>query len=109
MQEALSLSLFSTIETVPKSDLGISTLSLPNNNNPQTPIENAINSIFIKPGDEIRIIQVKNELGEISNVLSFEQIEVTASQFQFLIDGWLDEFEKEVFKGMTLKEVLNEG
>jgi hypothetical protein len=40
-------------------------------------------------------------------LLSDEQVEVIAGQFQFLIDSWLDEFEKEIFDGLTLKEIIN--
>jgi hypothetical protein len=47
-------------------------------------------------------------LGEVSRNFSDEQMLVIISEFQFLIETWLDEYEKEVFKGMTLKEILNE-
>ena len=36
--------------------------------------------------------------------MSDEQVPCIATEFQFLIDTWLDEFEKDVFNGMTLKE-----
>ena len=34
-------------------------------------------------------------------------VETIVTEFQFLIDTWLDEYEKDVFKGLTLKEVIN--
>jgi hypothetical protein len=76
--------------------------------NPQTNLENVLNSIFPQPQEENNITRARNHLGEISKKFSDEQMLATISEFQFLIDTWLDEYEREVFKGMTLKEVLNE-
>ena len=97
MQETLPLSLFSTIETVPSSSQ-INDHSLTN-------LDHAINNI-LNPEDS-RTIHLRRSLGETSQLLSDEQVEVIAGQFQFLIDSWLDEFEKEIFDGLTLKEIIN--
>ena len=111
MQEALNLSLFPSIETIPKVTSKLSKPVFTNqaSDNPQASIENALNAIFPKHSEETKVIQVKGILGEVGKTISDEQIEVLVSEFDFLIDGWLDEFERETFKGMTLKEVLNEG
>jgi hypothetical protein len=77
-------------------------------NNPQTNLENVLNSIFPQPQEENNITRTRNHLGDVSKKFSDEQMIATISEFQFLIDTWLDEYEREVFKGMTLKEVLNE-
>ena len=69
------------------------------------PFESVISNI-LNPGDS-KVIHLRRALGETSYILNDEQIEVIANQFQFLIDSWLDEFEKEIFKGLTLKEVIN--
>ncbi len=97
MQETLPLSLFSTIETVPK----VSQI----NDHPLTNLDHAIHNI-LNPEDS-RTIHLRTALGETSQLLSDEQVEVIAGQFQFLIDSWLDEFEKEIFDGLTLKEIIN--
>jgi len=52
---------------------------------------------------------MRKALGETAKSLPDEQIETITTEFQFLIDSWMDDFEKEVFSGQTLKEVLNDG
>lgn len=76
--------------------------------NPLAPFENVLNSIFPGQTEENKIIKTRRILGETASSLSDEQIQCIVSEFQFLIDSWLDEYERNVFKGMTLKEVLNE-
>jgi hypothetical protein len=77
-------------------------------NNPQANLENVLNSMFPSRQEENNITRTRRSLGEVSKKFSDEQMLAIISEFQFLIDTWLDEYEKEVFKGMTLKEVLNE-
>ena len=76
--------------------------------NPQTNLENVLNSMFPSQQEENNITRARNHLGESARAFSDERIQTIAAEFQFLIDTWLDEYEREVFKGMTLKEVLNE-
>lgn len=97
MQETLPLSLFSTIETEPKFSQ--------NSDHPLTNFDHAIHNIL--NSEDSRTIHLRRALGETSQLLSDEQVEVIAGQFQFLIDSWLDEFEKEIFDGLTLKEIIN--
>jgi len=76
--------------------------------NPQSSIEKALNTIFPQQSEEDKVIRMRKALGETAKTLSDPQVETIITEFQFLIDTWLDEYEKEVFGGMTLKEVLNE-
>lgn len=76
--------------------------------NPQVTLETALNSIFPQATDESNIIRTKRILGETAKTLSDEQISYIVTEFQFLINSWLDEFEKEIFSGSTLRHVLNE-
>ncbi len=78
-----------------------------NASNPQSSTESVINSIFPNQAEEDKITRTRRYLGETAKILSDEQIERTTTEFQFLIDSWLDEYEKEIFSGKTLKEVLN--
>ena len=77
--------------------------------NPQLSIETALNKILPLSSEETKIIRMRKALGETAQILSNEQIENITTEFQFLIDSWMDEYERDVFSGMTLKEVLNEG
>jgi len=77
--------------------------------NPQQSIETAINNIFPLVSEENKTLRMRKALGETAKLMPDEQIETITTEFQFLIDSWMDDFEKEVFSGQTLKEVLNDG
>ena len=98
--DTLRLQQYPTFETPQK---------IPTSYNPQQTIETAINNIFPLDSEENKTLRIRKALGNTAQSLSNEQIEIATIQFQFLIDSWMDEFEKEVFSGLTLKEVLNEG
>ncbi len=99
------LSLYPTVQStntshvIPKSNIA---------QNPQASLETMLTSMFPQQSEENKIAKTRRILGQTANTLSDEQIECVTTEFQFLIDGWLDEFEKNVFNSMTLKEVLNE-
>lgn len=98
--ETLSLQQYQTFET-PRN--------FSESYNPQQSIETAINHIFPLQSEENKTLRMRKALGESAKSLSNERIETITTQFQFLIESWMDEFEKEVFSGLTLKEVLNDG
>jgi len=76
--------------------------------NPQATLDNVLHNIFPQSTDENNIIRTRKLLGKTAEDLSNEQIQCIVMEFQFLINNWLDEFEREVFGEKTLKEVLNE-
>jgi len=47
-------------------------------------------------------------MGDDVKDLSDEDLEVYLTEFQYLIDAWLDEYEKEAFDNKTLREKLME-
>lgn len=98
--ETLRLQHYPTLETPQK---------IPTSYSPQQSIEAAVNNIFPLSSEENKTLRMRKALRNTAQSLSNEQIETITTQFQFLIDSWMDEFEKEVFSGLTLKEVLNEG
>ena len=98
--ETLRLQQYPAFETPQK---------IPASYNPQQSIETAINNIFPLASEENKTSRMRKALGNAAQSLSNEQIETITTEFQFLIESWMDEFEKEVFSGLTLKEVLNEG
>ena len=98
--ETLGLQQYQTFEIPQK---------IPTSYNPQQSIETAINNIFPLASEENKTLRMRKVFGNAAQSLSNEQIETITTQFQFLVDSWMDEFEKEVFSGLTLKEVLNEG
>jgi len=75
---------------------------------PQKTLDNLLQNIFPQNKDKNKVIQTRKLLDKTAENLSDEQIQCIVTEFQFLINSWLDEYEKEVFGGMTLKEILNE-
>jgi len=47
-------------------------------------------------------------MGELVTDLSDEELEVYMTEFQYLIDAWFDDFERQAFDGQTLKQVLGQ-
>ncbi len=70
-------------------------------------LNHAAKSIFSQDMQDSVLLRTRKNLGEISKALSDDQVETIITEFQFLIGSWLDEYEKELFNGMTLREVVN--
>ena len=58
--------------------------------------------------EDKKIQQVKQTLGDIATTLSNDYLRDIATEVQFLSETWLDEFEREIFNGLTLNELLHE-
>lgn len=58
--------------------------------------------------DEKRIKKTKEILGPLAKELSAEELNESLSEMQFLVKTWIDEFERKIFDGKTLNELLNE-
>ena len=110
--ETLNLPSFNTSEPTPRVVLNsikeISEQSY-KPTNLQAPIENALNSLFPDQSEENKVARMRKHLGQTAETLSDPQVETIMTEFQFLIDTWMDEYEREVFNGLTLKDVLNGG
>ncbi len=74
--------------------------------NPQKSIEEGLNALFPTHKEETKLQKARRVLGEISLEVTDEQLEVFLSEVQFLLDSWLDCFEKDLFDGLTLKQIL---
>lgn len=75
---------------------------------PKATLDNVLHNIFPQNSDVNNILRTRKLLGKTAENLSDEQIQCIFVEFQFLINSWLDEFERDVFGGKSLKEVLNE-
>ncbi len=47
-------------------------------------------------------------LGELANQFTDEELRDVVTQIQHLAESWLDDFEKSIFDGLTLQELLHE-
>lgn len=64
--------------------------------------------MFPEKKEEDRLQKARRILGSTIEGISDEQLEVYIAEFQYLITAWLDEYERKVFNGLTLREVLQE-
>ncbi len=58
--------------------------------------------------EEKRLQRAKEILGDIANELTPAQLKDAVTEVQYLVDTWLDDFERQIFDGKTLKELLHE-
>lgn len=58
--------------------------------------------------EEKQIKRTKEILGGKAQVLTNDQLRDITSEVQYLVSIWLDDFERQTFKGLTLKELLHE-
>lgn len=77
---------------------------------PQVPsIKESLDDLFPEQKYEEKSIQKAKEiLGKTAGQFTSEQLKDIVTEIQFLADNWLDDFEREIFKGKTLKELLHE-
>jgi len=77
--------------------------------NPQVSLKTTLKSIFPEKQVENRLLKARQIMGEAIHELSDEELESFITEFQYLIDAWVDSFEKQVFENKTLKQLLREG
>ena len=101
------LTLFEIPETKLQTKSTTSTVKRPELSHKQyASLDNALSAIFPSTEQNNIIIKTRRHLGEVGKKMSDAEIKNLASEFQFLIDSWLDMFEKETFQGKTLKEIM---
>ena len=66
-----------------------------------------INNQFSEQDNQRKTIQEAREiLGESAKDLTDEQVYDLANEIQYLVDSWLEEYEKDIFDGKTLDELI---
>lgn len=66
-----------------------------------------LNQILEGQDQQEKTIQEAREiLGEAADNLTDEQVYDLANEVQFLVDSWLEEYERKVFDGKSLDELL---
>ncbi len=75
---------------------------------PLTPIDDALRTIFSSPAQETLLQKTRHIMGNAASELSDDELEAYVTEFQHLIDYWLDTFEKDLFDGVTLQQLLRE-
>ncbi len=72
-------------------------------------ITQSLDALFPEQRHEEKTIQkAKTTLGNVANEFTAGQLRDVITEVQFLADSWLDDFEREIFRGLTLKELIHE-
>jgi hypothetical protein len=109
MIPAIELQLFPEIETItiPTAE---SYNSLAIHLKPQADAVKILDTMFPEQKRQDRdVAKAKELLGDLVEGLSDTQIKEMVTDANFLITTWLDDFERSIFDGQTLREVLHEG
>ena len=69
-------------------------------------LETTLKTIFLTNKEEGRIQTARRFMGDEIAMLSDEELRVYLAEFQYLITAWVDEYERSVFNGKTIREVL---
>lgn len=66
-----------------------------------------LNQFFADQNQEQRsILEAREILGDSAADISDEQVYELITEVQYLVDTWIEEFERNVFDGKTLQELL---
>ncbi len=57
--------------------------------------------------EQSKLSKIRAMLGTAATELSDEQLETLTAQGEYLIDCWLDDYERQLFAGKTLQEMIN--
>lgn len=76
--------------------------------------ENSVSAFLDKlfPEQEYRDKKIKRALsilGELTDKLTIDEIRTIVVEVEYLCDSLLDSYERQIFEGKTLQELLNEG
>lgn len=72
-------------------------------------ISQSLNELFPEQEIENRNFKKTKEiLGTLANEFSEAELRDVIAQVEYLAESWVDDFERDIFGGLTLKEVLHE-
>lgn len=66
---------------------------------------NALNTMFPEQTHEDKTLQKAKEI--LGNAYSTEEVKSLIAPFEYLIDNWLELYERKVFNNKTVKELLH--
>lgn len=72
-------------------------------------LQSSLDNLFPEQKYEDKDIQkAKQILGKIVEQLDADQIRDVVTEVNYLVNTWLDDYEKDIFNGQTLMELLHE-
>ena len=71
-------------------------------------IESALTKIFPTNKEVTRVQRARQILGNEVLELSDDDLDACLTEFQYLVDCWFDEYEKQAYGGKLLREIIKE-
>ncbi len=72
-------------------------------------VSDTLDILFPEQKHQEKALQKAREtLGELAESFTTDQLKDSLTEIQYLVDSWLDDFERQTFGGLTLKELLHE-
>ncbi len=72
-------------------------------------IDAALQRIFVNSQEETLTSKARGIMGELIAELTDEDLEIYITEFQHLINYWFDRYERKLFDGQTLRQILGIG
>lgn len=72
----------------------------------QKSLEGALSSIFPTQLQDDRLLQAKRLFGNDLAQTSDDDLQNHLTELQYLLDSWMDDFERDVFGGKTLRQLV---
>jgi hypothetical protein len=71
-------------------------------------LENTLQQIFPESQEESRLQKARVIMGDSICQLTDEELEVYLTMLEYLVVTWLDNYERRIFNGLTLKQIVME-
>lgn len=75
------------------------------NSNHFVNFEQTLNTLLPETPEQTKLARARQILGENLEAISDEQLETFIAQIEYLMNSWMDSYEKELFDGKTLREI----
>lgn len=92
-----------TIRVTDSNESQIPTLTLTNFNE----LSRTLSPFVSQPNKEGQLEKSRRVLGEVASDLSDDDLQIFLTEIQYLINSWFDHYEKQIFNGQTLRQILN--
>jgi hypothetical protein len=71
-------------------------------------LDAALQNVYGNLQEESRLQKARRIMGRLVAETSDEELDIYVTELEYLITSWLDEFECQVYEGLTLKQLLQE-
>lgn len=75
----------------------------------QKDFNSSLNRLFCNDHEESQIAKARSILGDSVAEVSDDDLAIYLTEIQYLLDEWLDTYEKQLFDGQTLRELQGKG